>query len=86
MVWVISLNLKRGHLVPGQRAAVAVEAKALLAVEAKKHLATGGPGIRGGKPVIASVKNDKGDTKPIDSRREVAKQFDVSQGSDWMRL
>jgi hypothetical protein len=57
-------------------AAVAVEAKPLLEVEAKKNQLSG---LKRGQEPPRSVKNDKTD-KPIDSRKEVAKQFDVSQG------
>jgi ParB-like chromosome segregation protein Spo0J len=42
VTWVISLNLKRRHLTPGQLAAVAVEAKVLLAADAKERQSAAG--------------------------------------------
>jgi hypothetical protein len=61
---------------PGQRAAVAVEAKPLLAAEAKRNQLSG---LRRGSEPPRFVKSDKTVTS-IDARRVVAKQFDVSQG------
>jgi len=62
----------------GQRAAVAVEAKPLLAAEAKKNQTDAGAANLAKYKGASSVKNDK--TKSIDARKEVAKQFDISQG------
>lgn len=62
-------------------AAIAVEAKPLLAAEAKKNQKEAGAANLArynGNP-SSSVKTDKS-SKPIDARREVASQFDVSQG------
>lgn len=69
---------------PGQRAAVAVEAKGLLAAEAKKRQQSHGE-TAPGKPKITSIKNDisyppKPSTPAPSVEKTVAKQFDVSQG------
>jgi hypothetical protein len=56
---------------------VAVEAKPLLAEEAKRNQQAAGKQFGKG---IASVKNDKSYEKPVNVRKEVAAQFDVSQG------
>lgn len=63
-------------------AAVAVEAKPLLAAEAKRNQIAAGfvTGKANAKKSNASVKNDKSIPRPINTRTEVAKQFDVSQG------
>lgn len=71
---VISMNLKRRHLSNGQRAAVAVEAKPLLASEAKKNQKLGGYSERFLKNVKPLV------SEPVHVDKEIAKQFDVSQG------
>lgn len=60
-----------------QRATIALEATPLLAAEAKKRQQQHG-GTAPGKGKNTSVKNDKSDS--IDARKQVAKQFDVSQG------
>lgn len=79
--WVISQNLFRRQLTAGQKAAVAVEAKPMLEAEAKKNLSTSGPGVYGGKPKTANIKNDIGGSAPLGSvQKTVAKQFDVSEG------
>jgi len=74
ITWVISQNLRRRHLDAGQRAAVPVDARPMLAAEAKRNQQEAGKRFGNGK--VASVKM----TKPIDSRERVASQFDVSQG------
>jgi hypothetical protein len=65
------------HLTPGQRAAVAVEAKPLLEVEAKKNQSAAGNPLGRAKQ-SAVLKNEK--TTPVHAEKTVAKQFDVSQG------
>ena len=77
VAWVISQNLKRRHLISGQRAAVAVEAKVLLAAEAKRRQQEAGK--EHGRGQIGSIKNDISYSNPS-VQKEVAKQFDVSEG------
>lgn len=72
-------------LTQGQKAAAAVEAKPLLAEEAKKNQATSAPGVYGGKKKTAFIKNDKSGFNPVDitpvhAQKDVAKTFDVSEG------
>lgn len=65
---------------PGQRAAVAVEAKPLLAAEAKKNQErAGAANLAKYNGAASSVKNDQ-TSKPLNVKETVAKQFDVSQG------
>lgn len=73
-------NVRR-HLEPGQRAAVAVEAKPLLAAEAKRNqMKAGASNLSKHKGKLSSLKNEM-TNKPLQSvEKSVAKQFDVSQG------
>jgi DNA N-6-adenine-methyltransferase (Dam)/ParB-like nuclease domain len=72
--WVISLNLKRRHLSSGQRAAVAVEAKPLLETATRQHsLANLKRGIARGLKIDTSETTGR-------VEKQVAKQFEVSQG------
>ena len=58
---------------------MAVEAKPLLAEEAMRNLSLAGTAP--GRPKNASLKNERGDFKPLRSvEKTVAAQFDVSQG------
>jgi hypothetical protein len=56
------------------------DAKPMLEAEAKKNQQAAGKTTGLANGPNASVKNDKSIPKPIDSRKEVAKQFNVSQG------
>lgn len=77
--WVISQNLFRRQLTAGQKAAVAVEAKPMFEAEAKRNQTNAGANnLAMYKGFLSSVKSDE--TKPIDTRREVAKKCDVSEG------
>lgn len=53
--FIIGVNLSRRHLDKGQKIALALEIEPFFAAEAKKRLATSGPGIYGGKPPAENV-------------------------------
>ena len=67
-----------GAFLFGQRAAVAVEAKPLLAAEAKRNQTAAGAANLERYKNPSSLKNEK--TKPVAVEKTVAQQFDVSQG------
>jgi hypothetical protein len=83
--WVISQNLRRRQLTPGQKAAAAVEAKPLLEAEAKAKQEAAGKvtGLANAK-ANAVIKNDKSISLPKEDslkvQKTVSKQFDVSEG------
>lgn len=74
VAWVVSLNLKRRHLTPAQRAAVSVEAMPLLEAEAKERSLAN---LRRGTEKPRLDKTDHSE-KHQRVRAQVAKQFDCS--------
>ena len=77
--WVISQNVMRRDLTKSQKAVIAVEALPLLAEEAKLNQSQAGKSFGNGKKV-AFDKTDNSYRPPLHARKELARQFGVSEG------
>lgn len=82
MTWIINNQLGRRNLKKVDAILLAQKRCELLAEEAKaKQAAAGGDKRSEAYRETASVKNDKSDSNPIDTRKEIAKLAGVSTGT-----
>lgn len=75
MEYVVSENVRRRHLTASQRAAMAVTVMPRLQAEARERQRTGAPGVYGGKPLSANLR------EPVEKGKaaeQAAEMFTVS--------